>query len=357
MRTVRWPALVALALAAANAGCSREPPSQAVAAPTLRTLVVQRQNLPLERALEGRVDAISQATLRAQTTGRVIELPHDINDRVAEGALLLRLRSTEQRSGLTQARAGLDEARARATEAQTRQQRLADMYARKVVPRAMLDEANANRDAAAARLAAARAAMTGASEGLGYTEIRAPFTGVVVRRFVEVGEAVQPGAALIEMLAPEALRVLVDIPQSLVAAVRNRNIGVVYLNSERYAVRQLTIAPAATGGTESFPARLDLQGTPAGLQPGMAVKVAFVVGDAPAIAVPRAALVQRSEVTAVYVVAKDNRTRLRMLRIGRAIGDNVEVLAGLEAGERIALDPAVAAQQLRTAASPDAPQP
>jgi hypothetical protein len=82
----------------------------------------------------------------------------------------------------------------------------------------------------------------------------------------------------------------------------------------------------------------------------MFVKVGFVVGDAQRLLVPLRALVTRSEVTAVYVVNPGGRTSMRQVRVGRAVGDRIEILAGLAAGERVALDPIAATRQLKPAA-------
>ena len=99
----------------------------------------------------------------------------------------LRIRSTEQVAGLTQAQAALKEATAREAEAQTRYERINDMYQRRVVAKATLDEASAARDAAVARLSAARAGLDAAREGVAYTEVRAPYSGVVTQKLVQVG--------------------------------------------------------------------------------------------------------------------------------------------------------------------------
>ena len=80
----------------------------------------------------------------------------------------------------------------------------------------------------------------------------------------------------------------------------------------------------------------------------MYVKVGLVVGDTERLLVPRAALVERSEVTAVYVVDPQNRTELRYVRTGHLFGDRIEILSGLSPGERVATDP-VAASARRSA--------
>ena len=98
---------------------------------------------------------------------------------------------------------------------------------------------------------------------------------------------------------------------------------------------------------------MDLPANAADLYPGMFVKVGFVTGESPRLLVPKSAIVARSEVTAVYVVDGDGRTSLRQVRTGGAFGDRLEVVAGLAAGERVALDPVAALQSLTPPAAGD----
>lgn len=85
----------------------------------------------------------------------------------------------------------------------------------------------------------------------------------------------------------------------------------------------------------------------------MFVKVGFVTGESPRLLVPKSAIVARSEVTAVYVVDADGRVSLRQVRTGGTFGDRLEVLAGLGAGERVALDPVAALRSSNPAAAGD----
>jgi RND family efflux transporter MFP subunit len=327
------------------AGCGREEPTSAAAVPAPQTLEVTARQLPRERLLHGTIEAVNQGTVAAQTSGRVAEVLYDVNDFVPAGAVIVRLRATEQRSGLAQADAAVREATAREAEAQTRYQRIADMYARKVVARAMLDEATATRDAAVARLAAAKAGVESAREGVAYTEVRAPYAGVVTRRHVQVGETVAPGTPLVSGLSLQYLRVVVDVPQSAVEKVRSIRKAAVYVGGRRIEASRITIFPEASTPSNTFRARLDLPENATDLYPGMFVRVGFVVGEDARILVPASTLVERSEVTAVYVVG-DGRVSLRQIRPGRRIDDEVEVLAGLAAGERVAVDPAAAMKAL-----------
>jgi RND family efflux transporter MFP subunit len=313
----------------------------------LPTLVVQREQTPLERRVDGTIEAVNQGTVSAQTSGRVLEILYDVNDFVPAGAVIIRLANTEQKAGLEAAQAGLAEATAREAEARTRFDRVAGLFEDRAVSRQQYDQALADRDAAGARLAAARAALASAREGVSYTEVRAPYAGVVTRRHVEVGEAVRPGSPLMTGLSLQYLRVVVQLPQSLVEPVRAIRKAAVYVDGRRVEATRLTLSPQASPESNSFLVRLDLPENAADLYPGMFVKVAFVVGQAERLLIPAEALVERSEITAVYVQAADGRIVLRQLRPGHRYGDKIEVLAGLEPGEAIVTDPLAALEQLR----------
>lgn len=352
--TARAAALAAGFLLAALAGCvdSGSDAGAGKDAPPLRSLTVQPETMPLERRLDGTIEAVNQGTVAAQTSGRVAEILYDVNDFVPAGAVIVKLRATEQHSGLLQAEAALREATARETEAQIRYQRISDMYARQVVAKAMLDEATAARDAAAARLAAAKAAVATAREGVAYTEVRAPYAGIVTKRHVEVGETVSPGTALMSGLSLQYLRVVVDVPQSIIEQIRRIKQAAVYVSGRRIEASKLTVFSQANAATGTFRARLELPQNATDLYPGMFVKVGFVIGTADRLLVPLTAVVERSEVTGVYAIDAQSNTSLRQVRLGHRFGDRVEVLAGLHAGERIALDPALAVKRLaRTDAS------
>ena len=354
-RARRIVLLASLAAMAALAGCGGSGPASlsAVNGPPLESIVVKAERTPLERRLDGTIEAVNQGTVAAQTSGRVAALLYDVNDFVPAGAVIARLRATEQRAGMLQAEAALREATAREAEAQTRYQRISDMYERKVVAKAMLDEATANRDAAVARLAAARAGLESAQEGVAYTEIRAPYAGIVTKRNVQVGETVSPGTPIMSGLSLQFLRVAVDVPQSIVEQVRRIRKAAVYVNGRRIEASKLTVFPEAATPSNTFRARLELPENAADLYPGMFVKVGFVVGDADRLLVPARALVERSEVTAVYVMDASGRTSLRQVRTGHRFEDKVEVLAGLRDGERIAVDPVAAMEQLKPVRTPE----
>jgi membrane fusion protein, multidrug efflux system len=308
----------------------------------LPTITLSSESVAVERVLDGTIEAVNQGTVSAQTSGRVAEVMYDVNDFVPAGAVIVRLRAAEQRASLSQAQANVEEAQSRETEAQTRYARTRNLYRDNAASKSQLDAVTAERDAAAARLAAARAALQAAREGVSYTEVRAPYAGVVTQRHVQVGESVSPGTPLMSGLSLQYLRVAVDLPQSAVEQVRNIRKAVVYVNDTRIPAQTLTIFPQAAPQSNTFRARINLPENAADLYPGMLVKVGVITGEAQRLLVPAGAVIERGEVIAVYVMNDRRGLVLRQIRIGRRIDDRVEVLAGLIDGERVVLDPIAA---------------
>lgn len=346
-------ALVALAALFA-AACGRAP-SAPPAPPTLpfATMAVVPQAAHREDVWDGVIEAVDETTIAAQTNARVAALPVDVGDRVAKGDVLVRFTSVEQRSGERSAAAAVAAARAEARDAEANWKRTDEIFARGLIARAQLDAALARRDAARASLVAAEANLRSAGQNVDYTVLRAPFAGVITRRFVNVGEAVQSGPPtpqpLIAMASLDALRVDVQVPQSAIDAIRRFHAAAVLPgvgDAGRIRAQNMIVFPYADPASHTFRVRVTLPAGTPGLYPGMTVKVAFAVGEAQRLLVPENALVHRGEVSGVYVVAPDHAVSLRQLRLGHRYGDAVEVLAGLRAGERIADDPDAAMRYL-----------
>lgn len=346
---VRTRGILAAGLLLALAACGSGPPAPTLPALSkLETTTAQVAGDARGRAWDGVVEAVQQATLTAQTTGRVTIVNVDVNDRVAAGDVLLRLTAVEQRAGTDTARAQLRAAEAAAVEAETSYQRFSALASGQYVSRAQLDQARTARDSAVAARDAARAQLAQAGQQTEYTVVRAPFAGVVSTREVEPGESVVPGQALLSLHAPGALRIEVRVPQSDAAGIRAANRARIVLDDGRsLEAAQVVVFPAADPATHSVGVRVMLPDIADAPQPGITAKVVFPIADiAGLVRIPAGAVAQRGEVSGVYVMASGNRIALRQVRLGKRIGDEIEVVAGLKAGEKIALDPVAAGQAL-----------
>ncbi len=328
------------------------PSDQSAALDTVR---VEKSKIPEERVFDGVVEAVNRATVSAQTSGRIVEVNFDVDDYVNKNDVIIRFRDTEQRAQLEAAKANEREAQAHLDQAQRNYERTKSIYERKLVAKSALDEASAQLNAARARVKATNAQVEQAQEQLDHTVVRAPYSGIVLERHVEVGETANPGQALMTGVSLEQLRVLVQLPQSFIGTIRNNGrASLVRADGHRLTAEKLTVFPYADTASHTFKVRVRLPSGTQGLFPGMLVKIAFVVGEDKRLLVPTEALVHRSEVTGLYVLADDGRVGFRQVRIGPKYDDRVEVLSGLQEGERVALDPIRAGVVLKAQRAPSA---
>lgn len=337
-----------LALAACG---GREQPAAAPPPPALRTVPAQADAGRRLPEWDGVVEAIRHATLSAQTGGRVAELDADIDDRVGAGAVLLRLTAIEQQADTRSARAALAAAEAQLVQAEASWKRIEALAPGQYVSRAQVDEARATRDAARANRDAARAQLAGTGQQAVYTIVRAPYAGVVSARYVEQGETVASGQALMAIYEPGAMRIEVQVPQSVADTLRARPQARVALADGRtLEAARVVVYPSADAATHSVGVRVLLPQPDQAIVPGTTAKVAFPGLPAKAATpwIPASALVRRGELVGAYAVTPQ-RIVLRQLRLGERRGDRVEVLSGLAPGERVAADPVQALQALRRA--------
>lgn len=297
---------------------------------------VSRQVVTSEVVLDAVIEAVFQSTVSAQTSGRITEVLVDVDDYVSKGDVLVRFRDKEQRAAVKAAEARAEEAKASFT-------RVKEIFEKKLVSKAEYDKAEA-------ALKAANAALEQALEQLEHTVVRAPYSGIVVKRHVEPGESASPGQPLMTGLSLEKLRASVEVPQAHIDKVRKLGRARVILTThgnKSIAGDALTISPYADTASHTFKVRVDLPAGDHGVYPGMFAKAAFVIGEEQQLVVPTAAVVNRSEVTGVYVL-KGEAIQFRQIRTGRLLADgNIEVLAGLDEGEEVALDPIRAGVMLK----------
>ncbi len=308
----------------------------------LETALVQFREVDLTYAAEAVVEATRQSTVSAQVTGRIIELRYDVGDFVEKGQVIARIDQTEAGQVLAGSRAQVAQAQAAFDNARVELERTRELARQKFVSQAALDKAEAQFRVTAAQLETARAGAGQATTTKGYTTVVAPYSGVVSARHVELGEMAAPGKPLLTGFDPTDLRVVATVPQYKVAAVKAASKALVEIPSTGKWIQAvgITVLPSADAQTHSTRVRLDLPRDVRDVYPGVYARAHFATGRARKLLVPAAAVVRRSEVTGAYTVDEQGRILFRQLRLGDAIGDQgVEVLAGLVAGQKVALDP------------------
>lgn len=274
--------------------------------------------------LQGVVEATNAATVSAQVSGRVERVLVEVGDEVPAGATIVTITSVDQYQALTQAESKLAAAQANLTAAQQDYDRVTQLVEQKLLPTAELDRVQANLDSAKAQQRSAQAAVARAQEQLSYTEVKAPYGGVVSARLVEPGELVQPGTPLMSGFDPAELRIHVDLPERYAAAAQQFAWAQV-AGIEPVAFRVFPTADQQTG-TQRL--RLNLPAD-TNFLPGQWQTVEVQVGEHQGVVIPYAAVYRQGELTMVKLADGS----WRAVRLGGCYGDDVEVVSGLAANE------------------------
>ena len=345
-------AVAALGLALVAAGRVAMPvraADGAAAGPQVPVIAVGERAVGEGVLLDGSLQAVRQSVLSAQASGRIASLAVKAGDRVKAGQVLALIDDRATQAGVAQAQAGVAQAEANLANARAAFERAKALRSQGFVAQAALDAAQAQFRAAEAGAAAARAGQTQAAVAQGFTRLTAPYDGWVLATHAEAGSLAVPGAPVLTVYAPQPIRAVVHVPASQQAlAQAARRIEIRLPGGERWVEPVArTSLPAADAVSQTVEWRLDLgPDDGAGQVPGRQVRVRFVGGDAQRLTVPASALLRRGELTAVYVAAprggegQPEGFVLRAVRVGAGHGEaGVEILAGLKAGDRVALDP------------------
>lgn len=351
-RPTRLAAALLAAALAAGCGHREEPaPANADSRPAVEVAALRVGSNGGEAGLilPARVTAREEVTIRATIGARLSALPYDEGETFAAGAVLARFSAVETRAAVAAARAGLVSAALRLELARKQEARMESLHADRVAALRELELARQEREAAEAAHAAAAAAQAGLASG---AEVRAPFAGVVVRHHVDAGTTLGPGEAVLDVRSRAAGEIVAAVPEAWSGGLAGGRASVRIGTGPWHPAALLRVDGMTDYTTRTRTARFRLASPGAApLEPGAFAEVRLdaprrerVLGgpEAPAmvgaITVPSGAVIRRGSLTGVYVI-QDGRAWLRWVRLGRADASSSEVLAGLNPGETIAVDP------------------
>jgi RND family efflux transporter MFP subunit len=310
--------------------------------------------------LDGVVQPVKQSTVSAQAGGRIATLVVKAGDKVQAGQLLATIDDRETQTGVQRSQAQVAQAQAELRNAQANFERTRDLQAKGFVSAAALDTADSQLKGALAGRDQAGAGARQSALAQGFTRVTAPFDGWVLQTHVEAGDLAVPGKPLLTLYAPLPLRAVVQVPVSRSGQAQAAGSVEVLLQSGDGGAQWVrpvsrSSVPTADPVSQTIEWRLELPAEAAKvLLPGQQVRVRFAGNQAERMVVPGAAVLRRGELTAVYVVSGKG-FALKAVRLGADHGaDGVEVVAGLMAGEQVALDPVRAGLAGAQAVSPSA---
>lgn len=305
-------------------------------------------------ALEGVVQAVQQTTVSAQANGRIVALRVKAGDPVKAGQLLATIDDRDAAVGTQRSQAQLLQASAEFRNMHAQYERTRELQQKGFVSKAALDTATSQMQAAQAATEQAKASVQQTGIAMGHTRVTAPYAGWVLQTHLQQGDLALPGTPVVTIYAPQPLRAVVQMPGSRAADARAATQTHLEVQGPlgagvalKPAGRQ--IVPSADPVSQTSEWRWDLSAQDAAtLIPGQPIRAIFAGGSpvaASSLWVPLQAIVRRGELTAVYV-AQGPGFVLRAIRLGAAkTAQTQEVLAGLRAGDVVALDPLKAAMQ------------
>ena len=288
---------------------------------TVRVQTVERKSRAATEDVVGTVRPKLSAVIEAKVSGRIEQMLVVPGQLVKAGDRLVQLDAHEIQSRL-------DQTSAARQQAESDLKRATDLIQQKILSQSEFDNAQS-------KFRIAAAAEAEAKTMLDYTVILAPFDGVITRKLADVGDLAAPGKSLLQMENPDTLRLEADVPEALISNVK---LG------DKLAVRIAAVAseiegtvaemsPTADPNSRTYLVKLDLPGA-TGLRSGQFGRVSVPIGEASAIRVPASSVVQRGQMELVFVVV-GNHAQLRLVKIGTRVGDEVEVVSGLNSGEQV----------------------
>jgi RND family efflux transporter MFP subunit len=364
------------------AGCSKTETAQArgrdTAVKPVSVEEVRQETVRRDVEVVGTLAAVDQVTVSSETEGKVSRILADLGDRVTAGQALIQLDNEKQQYNFDQQKAALaralaqygaadpqhlpdiektpDVQKASADLQQAKQsyERANELFKRTLVPRQALDDAEtalqskkASYDASLqsaknlrASIQASEATMKLADRQFRDTQIRAPFDGYVEKRLVNLGELVKAQMPVIAVVRVDPLKVIAEIPEKMAPWIKDGQ--PVELHVDAYPQRAFEgkvsrISPAVNTATRAFPFEALVPNRDAVLKPGTFARVHIESGrEDQVLTLPYSALQYRYGVNRVFVVDNDKLT-VRELKVGDRLGERIEILAGVKAGDRVAV--------------------
>ncbi|MCK9534661.1 MAG: efflux RND transporter periplasmic adaptor subunit [Pseudomonas sp.] len=310
------------------------------------TAQVTRGSLARSAVYEGHIEAVTQTSIAAQVAGVIEQIAVRAGDQVRAGQVLMQIDASQAKQQQAAMTAQVDAERAELHALTQELQRQKQLFARNYISKAALERVEAQQRAAAAQLKAQQAQAQAAQVNSDFFVIRAPYDGLVIDVPAMQGEMAMPGMPLLSLFNPKALRVSVAIPLAAAEQINlaNKNTAALRILYQQrlLTVEQIQVLPTADRATHTVRLRIAVANPQGDLFPGQPVKVQLlqstVVGQDQRLFIPKAAVIQRAELTAVYVLSGQHKALLRQVRLGVSDHEFVEVRSGLAEGEWVLLD-------------------
>jgi len=329
--------LMVLTLLVQSCGSGSSESSNQVKTIKAKSEALAMTTVPKKFQYTGTVSSVKQSTLSTRLMGQISKVLVNEGDAVAQGQLLLAIRSNDIQAKEKQVEATIIQAKAAFKHAQDDYKRITSLHASSSATQKELDDITVHFEMTKAQLEAAQKAKEEVEEMLSYANIRAPYAGLITQKFVDSGDMANPGMPLLAIEAPGLFEVNAKIPESEIHKVEKGDKVQVFIEGCDEAINgSITrISPSSRFSGSQFDARITLlpskkqKGT---IRSGVFAQVHHFKGNESKLLVDKSRLVERGQLQGVWVVSASNQALLRWVRLGKNYDDKTEVLSGLEEG-------------------------
>ena len=292
--------------------------------------------------LSGEVTAKQTANISTRMMGYINKIYVKPGDKVASGQLLVSISSDDILAKKAQVQAMITEAEAAAKNAQRDYERFKTLRNQNSVSDKELENVALQNTSMNAKVQMARQQMNEMNAMLSYTNIRAPFSGVVTQKMVDEGSMANPGMPILTIEQNGELQVIASIPENYIQYVKVGDVAKMELKSLGITIdgKVSELSPSAfrTGGQYSMKLAIDTKDKE-NIRPGMYVNILIPnkTGEniTSKIMLDKSSILYRDQLTGVYVIDDQSQANLRWIRLGKTIGNQVEVLSGLSQNDKI----------------------
>lgn len=310
-----------------------------LAAVPVKVAKVMASNERYINAGGGQINAVNSATLSTRMMGFVEQIPVRVGQKVSKGQLLVSIKNADLQAKRAQVASGIVEAKAAYHNAEKDYQRFVNLFNQNSASQKELDDMTSRYEMAKARYETAQQMMNEVGAQFAYANIRAPFGGVVTNVHVDEGVMANPGMPLVSIEAPGSYEIEAKVAENKINQLKLGVEAQVFVKALNTTLKgKLTeLSPSAKFSGGQYLAKVILDNPPKNLLSGMYANVAFaiegVASSSAKVTVPKAALVEKGQLTGIYTVGPDKTAILRWLRVGETLGDEVQIISGLSAEE------------------------
>ena len=341
-------ALGAGALALGLAGCHQSAAAEvekdkggggAPGAISIAVATARQQSLDRTAEVQGALYPREHAVMSAEVEGAVVAVSADFGDKVVAGQSMMTINPREFQLKVETAQAALDQARAKLNNSRARYARAQALKAEGTISAEQFDQLAAQEHVDEADAESAEKMLAMARKKLGDTTVKAPFTGAVQKRMVSLGEYVSPGKQIYELIATDPIKLRCPMPERFVPLAKvgmTVKLGIDAKPGAQYVGTITRIAPALDDASRTLLIEAEVANPAGELKPGFFAHVTMDLGRDRALFVPTAAVLRYAGVARVFVV-ENGQVRAREVTTGSVVGDQVEIIAGLKDGDRVAV--------------------